>query len=237
MTYLMIWIAPVARLLVATILVVCSAGVALAQHEHSDVEFVFTDGKIDIEFGDEGQVFESEFDIDGTLEQETDDPGFASETAEGLGVEPNALIDYDVLGPLMYHNGSGFATVPAGAQLVIGDNPSGELVVDAATVGPISGPGAIAQADSSGDVHTHIDFRLEPLTLSTGDYGAYGVLMQLTTDHAGVAASDPFFLVFNFGLEEEEFEGAVGAFAAMVPEPATGFWLAVVLLGPWFRRR
>ena len=51
--------------------------------------------------------------------------------------------------------------------------------------------------------------------------------MELTTDEAGIANSDPFYIVFNFGLDEEIFEGAVEAFAGTVPEPTAAMLLAV----------
>lgn len=206
---------------------------ALAQH--SDIEFQYVNNKIEIEFGSEGHIFEGNFDISGTFEQKTDDPGFDSEISEGLGVYPNDLIDYLVLAPLTYHNGTDFAPVPAGASITIGDNPSGGLTVDALTVGPISGTGLIAQADPLGNVHTHLEFTLNPLSLDTPAYGAYGILTRLTTDEIGIANSEPFFFVFNFGLEEAVFEGAVGAFAARVPEPSSLMLAGFALASSLFR--
>ncbi len=55
--------------------------------------------------------------------------------------------------------------------------------------------------------------------------------MQLTTDEPEVAPSDSFYIVFNFGLEEAIFEGAVEAFAARVPEPTSLVLVATVVLG------
>ena len=37
-------------------------------------------------------------------------------------------------------------------------------------------------------------------------FGVYGFIVSLSTDEVGVADSDPFAMVFNFGLEEEVFE-------------------------------
>lgn len=199
---------------------------ALAQH--SDVEFEYANGMIEVEFGAEGRVFESEFPTTGIFEQFTDDPGFASEAAEGLGVNPFDNIDYNILGPLEYHDGSGFAAVPTGASILIEDNPNGGLTVDASTAGPISGTGLIGQADAGGDVHTHIDFTLQPNTLGAPEYGAYALLMELTTDATGIGNSDSFYVVFNFGLDEVTFEGAVEDFANKIPEPTT---LVVAAMG------
>jgi len=193
-----------------------TAAPAFAQH--SDVEFGYTDGKIEIEFGPEGQVFEGEFPSSGLFAGNTDDPGFASEPEEGLGVNPGDVIDYRVLGPLRFHDGAAFAPITDGTSITIADNPSGTINIDASTVGPVTGPGAIAEADGAGEVHAHIDFTLNDTAAAPG---AYGILMDLTTDASGIGNSDPFYIVFNFGLEEAAFEGAVESFASIVPEPTT----------------
>ena len=51
--------------------------------------------------------------------------------------------------------------------------------------------------------------------------------MSLSTDALSIADSDSFFVVFNFGLEEEVFEGAVLAYAVQVPEPSAASLIAV----------
>lgn len=200
---------------------------ALAQHA-GDIEFSYSGGKIDIVFGPEGPAFESDFPTTGSFEQFTDEPGFISQAAEGLGINPDDIIDYNVLGPLKYHNGTSFAAVPSGAQIEISDNPSGGLFVSDTTVGPVSGTGVIGQADGAGDFHWHMGFDLLPIGLDTPEYGAYGLLMELVTDEPAIAASDPFYIVFNFGLDEQVFDGAVEDFAAAVPEPSS---LALAALG------
>lgn len=194
------------------------ASVALAQH--SDVELGYLNGKIAIEFGPEGRVFVGTFSTSGGLEQKTSNPGFSTNAAEGLVVNALDVIDYNVLGPLAYHNGTSFAAVPAGASITAVDNPAGALVIDAQTVGPVSGPRFIGQASSSGSIHSHIGFLLNPLSLDASSYGAYGLRMELTTNEPGILNSDPFYIVFNFGLEAAQFDVAVGAFAAQVPEPS-----------------
>ena len=209
----------VAALVVAALLM--NSHLALASGGHSDVEFGYEAGQIAVEFGSEGPIFEAEFPTSGLFEQETDDPGFTTNDAEGLLVNEGDIIDYNILGPLKYHDGTSFAPVPAGAYIEIGDNPSGTLNVDGSTVGPVSGPGIIGIGDVDGDVHTHIEFTLEPSSLDVPEYGAYGLFMELTTDEGGLANSDPFYIVFNFGLDEEVFEGAVEEFAACVPEPTS----------------
>jgi len=220
--------------IIPAMLVVLFAGsTALAQHD-GDIEFGYANGKIEIEFGPEGFVFEGEFPTSGLFQQNTDDPGFESEDGS---LTPGDIIDYLVLGPLMYHNGTSFAPVPTGVAIVISDNPSGSLIVDANTVGPVSGPGAIAQADSSGEVHAHIDFTLTPSGLGAAEFGAYGFLMQLTTTNPNIASSDPFYMVFNFGLSHHDFHEAVEDFAAIIPEPSSMLLCGMGLTFVLARRR
>jgi len=194
-----------------------------AQAQHSDIDFKYDGGKIEVEFGPEGRVFESEFPTSGSFEQFTDDPGFGTDAPIGAG----DTIDYNILGPLEYHDGNGFAVVPTGAQIKIDDNPTGDLTVTGSTVGPVSGSGVIGQADGTGDLHSHIDFTLEPASPDP-PFGAYAILMELTTDATGIANSDSFYIVFNYGLDEPTFEGAVEDFAQAVPEPST---VILALLG------
>jgi len=222
----------------AALAMFCPAALA----EHSDVTFLYQAGKVLIEPGPEGLVFEGEFPTSGFFEQFTTNPGFASETLDGLGIGPNDQIDYEVLGPLVFHDGAGFASVPAGAMLSIADNPFGSLTVDDSTLGPVSGPGLIGSADGTGDFHSHISFTLQPLSLDAPAFGAYGLLMRLTTDHFGVSTSDPFFIVSNFGLDEAPFGAAVEDFAGLlaVPEPSTfglmGIAIGLLCLVVWLRR-
>lgn len=214
-------------------------GASAASAQHSDIELGYLDGKIAIDFGPEGRVFVGTFATSAFSEQRTSNPGFATNAAKGLLLNAIDLIDYNILGPLRYHNGTSFAAVPAGASITIGENPAGSFVVDAQTVGPVSGPRFIDQASSTGSLHSHIDFDLKPLSLDASSFGAYGLHMQLTTDEPGILNSDPFYIVFNFGLEATQFELAVGAFAASVPEPSMFalMGLGMVTVGCLRRRR
>lgn len=210
-------------------------GSAFAQHAHSDIEFEYENNKIAIEFGAEGAVFEADFETAGLFQQATDDPGFDTEELPN-GLLPGDVISFNVLGPLVYHDGNGFAPVPAGAAVLIEDALNDIVSVGSGTV---SGSGVIAQAadsgDGRGDVHAHVDFTLDPISLDAPEYGAYGVLLSLSSDNNAIADSDPFYVVFNFGLEEDlnaatgpYFEDAVEDFAAAVPEPTS---LALLALG------
>ena len=211
------------RAAVAAVILVALGAPAIAQH--SDVEFEYHDGKIDIHFGPEGQVFEGDMPTDpnNPLNGFTNEPGFASETSEGLGIGPNDLISYNVLGPLLYHDGTSF--MPTAESIFGDDQPmAGVVEINAGTTAADGLGGLIGQADGSGDFHVDLGWLLS----SGAANGAYGVLLDLETDALGISNSDPFYIAFNFGLNETTFEGAVGDFAAIVPAPSS---LAVAVVG------
>ena len=153
--------------------------------------------RLSMRHGSIGLVFEGSFETSGAFEQRTGNPGFLTDAGEGFLLPLSTIVDYNVLGPLAYHDGTDFAPLPTGATITIGDTPDGELTVGATTSGPVTGPGFVAQANSTvGGVHQHISFELDPLSLDTPEYGAYGLLMELTThvdSPAILASSDPFY--------------------------------------------
>lgn len=211
---------------------------ALAPAQHVDIEFSYENDKIDVLFGPAGRVFTHTFPTSGISEQLTSNPGFASEVVEGLGIPSGHTLDYNILGPIVYHNGTGFAPVPATVGGIrIKDNPGsiGALLVTSSTSGSATGPGVIGIAEASGDFHSHIDYTLEPPSLTTPEYGAYGLLMNLSSYESdgltptGIADSDSFFIVFNFGLSAASFQTAVDDFSVLAPEP--GAWSMAAIGG------
>ena len=217
------------RILLTTLsalLAVSSLG--YASEGHSDVEFGFAEGRIDVEFGDEGAVFEGEFPVEGTDLQFTGEPGFASEIEEGMGIGPEDQLVYNVLSDLLYWN-EGFKPVPSSAQIRISNVPPSPLVPDT-VVGTGTGTqlgsfepamNRIGAAEADGDFHNDLDFFLEPKGDAADEsmFGVYGFVVSLSTDADGINDSDPFAMVFNFGMNEEVFEEGVEAFASYVPEP------------------
>jgi hypothetical protein len=212
--------------LVAATLLFCRPGPLRAQH--SDVEFSYQGGKIDVEFGAEGQVFEGEFPTSGMDLQFTSEPGFSSEIAEGLGINPNDEIVYNVLSGLLFWDGSTISPAAAAATQIRIDNrpPSvpdtivtGSSAVQLGAFSPTPA-NRIGAADGVGDFHSDLDWFLESSSGSPAT-GAYAVKLSLSTDESGITDSDPFFIVQNLGLSETDFEAGVEAFAAVVPEPGT----------------
>ncbi len=169
---------------------------------------------------DLGKVFEGDFgDVAGGL-YKTDDPGYESEAgtfAQGTQVW------YKALGRLSFWNGShwGSAYVPAGVSVVIDGNLGETTSWSAAGVtGDLSG--LIGQAGATGNVHEHLDMSI--LGSNRAVPGAYTISLQLWSTSTALQASDPYHIVLNRGLSEDDFEAAVMA----VPEPST---YAMLLLG------
>lgn len=227
--------------IIACVAAIGMSGITYSQDDgHSDVEFAYDGGKIAVEFGDEGPVFEGGFPTDSIDLQFSTEPGFASELEEGLGIGASDQIAYNVLGDLLYWN-DGFKPVPNNAQVRIVNQPPSPLVPDT-IVGVETGiqPGSfdptmnrIGAAEMSGDFHSDLDFFLEPRgdAADSSMFGAYGFMLSLSTDAAGIGDSAPFAMVFNFGLEEEHFEEGVQAFAILVPEPTGSVSIALAFLG------
>jgi len=214
------------------LLAICSVVVALigvgietAQAQHSDVDFRYTAGQIVPDLSPDGMVFRTSFPTGGFDSQFTIQPGFASETDIGAGIGAGDEIVYNVLDDLFFWDELTMAleTPAPGTQIRIG-NVGGSVpdtIVDGSSgeqLGSFS-PAAnrIGSADGGGDFHSHLDFRLEPPG-GVPAAGAYGLKLSLSSDAAGIADSDPFFIAFNFGLSSSLFDQAVLDFdAALSP--------------------
>jgi hypothetical protein len=165
------------------------------------------------------------------------DPGVNQ--AAGIGNLPaSATIQYNILSSLVYWDGSGdtqFITPPTGTylELMMGTNTR--------TLDAVSGhqTGSLVQTvTSTGVVHKHF---VTSLVADTGtsnvpgetdfeapEIGIYAFELELTMTTGGTTyTSNPFWVVFNNGLSEDQ-HGAAGVALSGVPEPAS---LSVVALG------
>lgn len=106
-----------------------------------------------------------------------------------------------------------------------------DLILNGDSIESGDNPQFIRVADDAGTVHDHITWDL--LDDATAPEGAYGIMVQLQSDFATTdgnmdLSSDPFWLVFNHGMSDEDFNNfalpryGVGA----VPEPS-----GIVILG------
>ena len=217
-------------------------------HGHTDIEFLYEDGRIAVEFGSEGPVFEGKFPTEGVDLQFTSEPGFASDVTEGMGIGSGHQVAYDVLSDLMFWNGE-FQSIPNNSQIRIINRPPSPIVPDS-LIGAATGiqPGGfsparnrIGEAAADGDFHSDLQFLLEPKgdTANESMIGAYGFIVSLRSDASDIAPSDPFAIVLNYGLEEAVFEDGVGAFAQLVPEPSglAGLLCGTLCLASRLRRK
>jgi hypothetical protein len=220
------------KLLAATIVLLSFSAASFAQeeveHGHSDVEFSYVDGAIDIEEGEEGFVFEGEFGED-AFANFASEPGIASELEEGAGINAGNIVGFNVLGSLFYWDGSQVASAGDATVTIAAAGGSSDVVVSASSgmqLSDFSVPSnLLGQAGDDGDFHVDPGF-----TISDGaPAGGYGLILSLSTDDAaGIGDSEPFGIFLNFGLGEEMFEAGVDAFGASVPEPSS---LLLVVFG------
>jgi hypothetical protein len=189
-----------------------------AQHA-GDLEFEYDSGRISIVNGEEGfedgkKIFEAEMGEPGDLVFDgfTGEPGFISEGPDH-GIGPNDIISYNVLQSrfgyfLNYWNPTTGSVETTASRLEI------DGIADRTISSLIGGGGVLGQADGIGDFHSHLGFQL-----SNGSaVGAYALLVELSTDRSGVSKSDPFYIVFGYGIDETQHGDAVAKFAG-VPEP------------------
>jgi len=198
----------------------------LSQVTHSDVFFRYVDSKIEIEPQGGRLVIPAAFPDSGFFAQASSNPGFFSETDIGGGTGPSDIITYNVLDDLLFWTDGEFQEPNVATEVRIINNPSfvGETVIGAntgqqlGTFAPLTN--SIGQS-SGGEFHSHIDFRLEP-NPADGDSddpppaGAYGLKLSLRSDNSDIADSDPFLIVYQFGIEDETFEASLDSFADLL---------------------
>ncbi len=175
-------------------------------------------------------IFEGDFGDLAGGPHATDDPGYDHESGQ---FTTGTLLAFKILGPLEFWNGSVWSNVtPATVTFV--DALGTE--VDITSSSSAGATGLIGQVDGDGNVHDHIDYKIDAGAAS-GAYAVtlslFGLLADQTTPVYG--ESDPFLFVFNRGLAFEDFESAVGA--RVVPVPAAVWMFGSALAGLGFVRR
>jgi len=191
-------------------LVFAVAQPALAQH--SDIEVAAIDGKLVVEPGEEGYVFEGE--LGETFPNFGTEPGFEAEDGQ---LQAGDELGFNLLAGLLYWDGGQFAAPPNAEQITISKAARATLVT------PNSGAQNgfhFAAADDEGGLHEDLEFLLSrPDANPDTAIGAYGLWLELASPR--YESSNGFIILLNNGLAEEQFEAGVAAAAKLVPEPAS----------------
>ena len=199
---------------------VCAQGIA-----HSDVFFTYNDAKIEVERQDGRLALPQIMPVGGFFAQANTNPGFFSERDVGGGTDPNDIVGYNVLDDILFWSEGEFSTPNSDTSIRILNNPR---TVEDTFIGTGTGEqranfdqlsNSIGQSSSAGDFHSHVDFRLEPNSSDPEEtplMGAYGLKLSLSSDNPAIEESDPFFIVFRFGLEEDLFAQALDDFEAIL---------------------
>lgn len=206
-------------------------------------------------------LFESEFEDENSSfpnaqpDWAADEPGFDTNPAFGITEDHQIwlhLLDASAhsdagVGHLNFF-GRGDTSLNVAGDLAVLGNPS-----------PVSAPGLrledgvvasgslrqyLGAGDSNAEIHEHITFDLINDENSDAAIGAYGLLFQLESHIGGFdgipeIVSDPFWIVINRGLSENEFENlAVPAFSiSAVPEPTSAVLFLAGIAGLAMKRR
>ncbi len=236
-------------LFAVTLALLIPMNAALAQHE-GDVHFAYEGGKIVILDGEPSfkyghRYFEGGFGFGGLFDRFTSDPGF--ETFGEFPIGAGDIIRFDLH---TGHHGHylnffdpelGQISSAHDHSINILKGPSNNPILNVDVLAetfevnnhPTFGFGLIGAAGSTGYFHQHANFQLS----SSAPVGAYGFLMSLNTDATGIGNSDPFWMIFNYGMDEPGFHNAISAFTA-VPEPSSLLALAgIAAIGCLSRRR
>ena len=192
---------------------ICSPG--LAWGHGIPIDLSLHSGKLSTDH----QVYTSTANLIAGVIVQTDLPGFGV-TSSANNVPAHLQIGVDVLDKLYYWNGTDLADPTA--SLLVENQFAHSVTVTGSTAFQ---PGiSVGTYNGSLGWHAHLFYVLEPLPVS---HGAYGLLMSATA--SGVENSDPFLIVFNYGLSSGDFNTGVAAIADAVfavPEPSS-----IILLG------
>lgn len=239
---------------IATTSALLLVGATNAFAQHIDIDFEFHDGHIDIlgsHTHDETEEGHGEGEEHGHSEEEHEhgalllfesdfgdaEGGPFKTDAPGYSADPGALISgkfigYNAVAPVLYHDGTGIAPTPGVAVITIEDGLGG---TDVDITGSSFGGSGIIGESVDGSFHAHVDYEINSdaplgaylieLTLSAYDLDGSNPFTDPLILDPGIEDSQSFYILFNNGLSEIQFEEAHEAFEALVPEPGSALAL------------
>ena len=165
------------------------------------------------------RVFEAEFGEDPSFPFSIDEPGIGGVAADvGLALGDNILLS--LASGISVWNGSGFSS--SSTEMTVGFGPN--------TVSSNGG------GDLSFTVTEDYDYHPIFSIAETSAVGSY--LLQFSVSVDGLTSSDPFWIVFNLGMDEEAYEESVEWVEGnLVPAPGAIGLLAMAGLASSRRRR
>lgn len=230
-------------------------GDALAAHADIEIEDIVsgqivlhTDAR-PIDYATGNAIFEAEFGETTLLPHQTDDPGFATEHDVSPGpLAAGSVLNYRTLGTLSFWDGSSWSAADASTSVhVLGNLFEDSIYTGSGLLG--DAVGVLGSAASDGTFHSHVDFCVEnqglagcpddgaEIAANSPAMGAYLIEMSIfgndsTNTSLLYSDSDPFFIAFNNGLSEVDFEAGIDALATTaVPVPAAAWLFGSGLLG------
>jgi hypothetical protein len=221
-----------------------SISAVVAQHDHDgDIRFIYDGNRIAVLEGDPGfedgsTVYERDLLYGGIDDGYSAFPGFISEIdmGPGFGIPAGDTIRIEFLTSRFGYLLNYWDPVDGEVKNTLAElELAFELTPPFTTLTSTSGGGSFVLGQSvDGDFHKHFDYQLTNGSIP----GAYAILARLSTDATGVAASDPFYIVFGYGITSAQHGDAAAKFAG-VPEPGTIGLLSIGALAGLvrFRRR
>jgi hypothetical protein len=220
-----------ACLTTATLAVV--AGTALADDAHFDV-WIYADG---------GRLMTGAIPEGGSLADAVqnvrvfgadlgeDAPNFAAEPgfdALDGSFTPGTTISFNIRGPVREWNGSDFFTV-SGSTISLDYGPASATT----PLTDIVTPGFGWTVDDNGGMHEHPSY-----TLNDPSDGIFLLSLEFASTQAGLASSQPFWIVFNNNLDEASHDAAIGWVEEnLVPAPGAAALFAIAVGFASRRRR
>lgn len=178
------------------------------------------------------RVYGYELGEDPLFPTETNDPGINNEAGTyvlesgstisltGTDLPLGSVLSFTILSDLQYWNGAGFEAVPDAESLTITYGSTREAGAGTGVLSPLP----VKTFTSSSTIHLHLEAELlgNGGTFTDPLAGIYMFQARLDSSDASVASSLPIWIVYNFGMDEDDHEAAIDYVNAnLVPEPAS----------------